>query len=92
MERGRGWDRRNLEGALQDVPSDRDFRQHHSNSTPVMIWLNLNSEEEADELYEIWKEKNNTTVKNRWVLTADKLLGTEYHFQRIGKLMVNQAG
>ena len=34
--------------------TDRDFRQHHGNAPPVMIWLNLNSKEEVDELYEIW--------------------------------------
>ena len=34
--------------------TDRDFRAHHSNTPPVMIWLNLNSKEEVDELYEIW--------------------------------------
>ena len=35
--------------------TDRDFRAHHGNAPPVMIWLNLNSKEEVDELYEIWK-------------------------------------
>ena len=35
--------------------TDRDFRQHHGNAAPVMIWLNVNSKEEVDELYEIWK-------------------------------------
>jgi len=34
--------------------TDRDFRQHHSKAAPVTIWLNLNSKEEVDELYEIW--------------------------------------
>lgn len=34
--------------------TDRDFRQHHGNAAPVMIWLNLNSKEEVEELYEIW--------------------------------------
>lgn len=33
-----------------------DFRAHHGNTGPVMIWLNLNSKQEVDELYEIWKE------------------------------------
>jgi uncharacterized glyoxalase superfamily protein PhnB len=35
--------------------TDPDFRAHHGNSAPVMIWLNLDSNEEVDELYEIWK-------------------------------------
>jgi len=35
--------------------TDRDFRQHHGNTPPVTIWLNLNSKEEVDELYKIWK-------------------------------------
>jgi uncharacterized glyoxalase superfamily protein PhnB len=35
--------------------TDRDFRTPHGNAPPVTIWLNLNSKEEVDELYEIWK-------------------------------------
>ena len=42
--------------------TDRDFRQHHGNAAPVMIWLNLNSKEEVDELYEIWKTAGATIV------------------------------
>jgi uncharacterized glyoxalase superfamily protein PhnB len=34
--------------------TDRDFRQQHGNASPVMIWLNLNSRDEVDGLYEIW--------------------------------------
>lgn len=34
--------------------TDRDFRAHHGNAPPVMIWLNLNSKEEVNELYELW--------------------------------------
>ena len=35
--------------------TDPDFREHHGNAPPVMIWLNLESKEEVEELYEIWK-------------------------------------
>ena len=35
--------------------TDPDFRAQHGNAPPVIIWLNLNSREEVDELYEIWK-------------------------------------
>jgi len=35
--------------------TDAAFRAHHGNGAPVMIWLNLDSKEEVDELYEIWK-------------------------------------
>ena len=35
--------------------TDRQFRLQHGNAAPVMIWLNLNSKEEVDELFEIWK-------------------------------------
>ena len=34
--------------------TDRDFRQQRGNAPPVMIWLNLDSMEEVDELYERW--------------------------------------
>lgn len=35
--------------------TDPAFRAPHGNAPPVMIWLNLDSKEEVDELYEIWK-------------------------------------
>jgi uncharacterized glyoxalase superfamily protein PhnB len=34
--------------------TDQAFRAHHGNAAPVMIWLNVNSQEEVDELYELW--------------------------------------
>ncbi len=34
--------------------TDRDFRQHRGNTPPVIIWLNLDSTEEVDELHAIW--------------------------------------
>lgn len=30
------------------------FREHYSNIGPVLIWLNLGSKEEVDELYDQW--------------------------------------
>ena len=35
--------------------TNHDFRERHGNAPPVMTWLNLESKEEVDELYEIWK-------------------------------------
>lgn len=35
--------------------TDRDFREHKGNAPPVLIWINLTSKDEVDELYEIWK-------------------------------------
>lgn len=34
--------------------TDSNFRQHYGNASPVMIWLNLDSKREVDELYAIW--------------------------------------
>lgn len=31
-----------------------DFREQHGNAPPVVIWLNLDSKQEVDELYAIW--------------------------------------
>jgi len=31
------------------------FREHYGNIGPVLIWLNLDSNEEVDELHEQWK-------------------------------------
>lgn len=35
--------------------TDPAFRAYRGNAAPVMIWLNLDSKGEVDELYEIWK-------------------------------------
>jgi predicted lactoylglutathione lyase len=35
--------------------TDRAFREQHGNAAPVMVWLNLESKNEVDELHEIWK-------------------------------------
>jgi len=32
------------------------FREHYATGGPVMVWLNLNSKEEVDELYRRWKQ------------------------------------
>src|ERR1051325_7305928 len=34
--------------------TDHDFRKQYGNAPPLMIWLNLCSKEEVDELYNIW--------------------------------------
>jgi uncharacterized glyoxalase superfamily protein PhnB len=34
--------------------TDRDFRQHHGNGAPIMVWLNLDSKDEVNQLYETW--------------------------------------
>lgn len=34
--------------------TDGAFRAHRGNAAPVLIWINLSSREEVDELYGIW--------------------------------------
>ena len=34
--------------------TNQAFRSHYGNAPPVLIWLNLSSKEEVDELYETW--------------------------------------
>jgi len=43
------------QGQCRMFLTDREFRWQHRNAPPVMIWLNLNSKAEVDELFEIWK-------------------------------------
>jgi len=31
-----------------------DFRKHYGNAGPILIWLNLNSKDEVNELYRLW--------------------------------------
>ena len=34
----------------------RGFREMYGNAGPVVVWLNLNSIEEVNELYELWRD------------------------------------
>lgn len=36
--------------------ANTDFRQYCGNVGPVLIWLNLNSKDEVDELYRLWSD------------------------------------
>jgi predicted lactoylglutathione lyase len=38
------------------------FRETYGNSGPVLIWFNLNSKEEVDQLYEQWKHTKASIV------------------------------
>ena len=62
--------------------TDADFREHHRNAAPVMIWLNVCSNEEVDELYETWNNAGAKIISppesKRWKLhefTASDLDG-----------------
>lgn len=41
-------------GQCRIFVTDGDFRQNYGNAPPVLIWINLDSKEEVDELHEIW--------------------------------------
>ena len=34
--------------------TDRAFREERGNNPPVLVWLNLNSTQEVNDLYETW--------------------------------------
>lgn len=36
--------------------TDDAFREHYRNANPVLVWLNLDSKEEVNELYRRWNE------------------------------------
>jgi uncharacterized glyoxalase superfamily protein PhnB len=36
--------------------TNASFRQHYGSGGPAMVWLNLNSKHEVDELYRRWRE------------------------------------
>jgi len=41
-------------GSCRMFLTDRAFREEHGNNPPVLVWLNLNSTQEVDDLYETW--------------------------------------
>lgn len=44
--------------------TDAGFRQYHGNAPPVMIWLNMNSKQEVDELHQIWNAAGATIISS----------------------------
>jgi len=49
-------------GSCRMFLTDREFRARHGNALPVIVWLNLESKEEVDELYEIWNAAGATII------------------------------
>ena len=49
-------------GQCRMFVTDAAFRQHHGNAAPVLIWINLNSKEEVDELYATWSASGTRIV------------------------------
>jgi predicted lactoylglutathione lyase len=41
-------------GSCRMFLTNRAFREHYGNAAPVLVWLNLNSKQEVDDLYEAW--------------------------------------
>ncbi|MGB2665643.1 MAG: VOC family protein [Candidatus Acidiferrum sp.] len=44
------------QGACRMFLTNAPFRQNYATGGPVMIWLNLESKEEVDELYRRWQQ------------------------------------
>jgi uncharacterized glyoxalase superfamily protein PhnB len=44
------------QGECRMFLTDAAFRQHYGSAGPVMVWLNLESKQEVDELYHRWAE------------------------------------
>jgi len=44
--------------------ANTDFRAGYGNVGPVLIWLNLNSKEEVDDLYGLWNSSKAITVSD----------------------------
>ena len=45
-------------GGCRMFLTNRAFREHYGNAAPVLIWLNLNSKREVDDLYEVWSRSH----------------------------------
>jgi uncharacterized glyoxalase superfamily protein PhnB len=44
------------QGACRMFLTNAPFHQHYGTGGPVMVWLNLNSKQEVDELYRRWRQ------------------------------------
>ena len=45
-------------GSCRIFLTNRTFREYYGNASPVLIWINLNSKQEVDDLYETWHASN----------------------------------
>lgn len=50
------------EGDCRLFLTNTSFRQHTANTAPVVVWLNLESREQVDELYLRWRDGGATLV------------------------------
>jgi predicted lactoylglutathione lyase len=41
-------------GSCRMFLTNRAFREPYGNAAPVVVWINLNSKQEVDDLYEAW--------------------------------------
>ena len=41
-------------GSCRMFLTNRAFREHYGNAAPVVVWLNLNSKQDVDDLYNVW--------------------------------------
>ena len=82
--------------------TDTAFRRQYGNAAPVLIWLNLNSKEEVDELHQVWSASQARIVtqpeSKPWKLheftVADldgNLFRVFYDFSRVAEDVVAQA-
>jgi len=44
-------------GSCRIFLTNRSFREQHGNAAPVLIWINLNSRKEVDELHAEWSSR-----------------------------------
>ena len=49
-------------GACRIFLTNRAFREQYGNTGPVLVWLNLGSRREVDELYEAWSRRGARVV------------------------------
>jgi predicted lactoylglutathione lyase len=49
-------------GTCRIFLTNRVFREQYGNTAPVLIWLNLNSKKEVDDLYETWSRRDGRIV------------------------------
>jgi uncharacterized glyoxalase superfamily protein PhnB len=49
-------------GSCRIFLTNRAFRNQYGNTGPVLIWLNLNSRKEVDDLYEAWSRRGASII------------------------------
>ena len=72
-----------LSGGLPDVPHEPAIPRRPRAKRAGIVWLNLNSKQEVDELFERWKDTGAKIIEAAWNLHEFRVANLDGNQQRV---------